>query len=114
MDVSYICLTHPDMPRMCEPAASVSASGFDLAVEEFRIGCALDLQDTHKAAFHAREGAVDQDVVAWHVELDLGDDGAARRNGNGLHASQRLAENAAKVVDAVENLSNEVERGGVV
>ena len=50
------------------------------------------MQDAHKSALGPRQRVIDKDVVAGNVELELGDDGAAGRNGYGLNAPQRLAE----------------------
>src|SRR4051812_30271430 len=92
----------------------MTAPGFDLAVKDFQIGRTFNMQNADQATLHARQRMVDQDVIAGNVEFELGDDGAARRNSDGLHAAQRIAENSAQIVDAVEDFADQMERGGVV
>ena len=68
-----------------ESPASVAASGLDLAVENFRIGRTFDMKDSRPVHARAREGVIDQDIVAGHIQLEFRDDGAARRNSDSLH-----------------------------
>jgi hypothetical protein len=49
----------------------VAASGLDLAVENFRIGRTLDVQDAGQSTLEPRQRVIDQDIVAGHVELEL-------------------------------------------
>src|SRR3546814_16505204 len=56
---------------------------------------------------------VDEDVGAGHLEGDVGDDGAARGDGHGLHVLGHRTQ-AAEVVDAVEDLTDHVEARGLV
>ena len=57
---------------------------------------------------------IDERVTARYVELELGDHRAAGRHRHGLDVVQRLAGDAAEVVDLVEDLTDDVERRGEV
>src|ERR1043166_3027046 len=95
-------------PRAKSPT-SVSTSRLDLTIEDFPVGGPFDMQDADQTPLGAREGVIDQDIVARHIQLEFRDDGAARRHNDGLYAAQWLAQDAAKIVDAIENLTDHVE-----
>jgi hypothetical protein len=53
---------------------------------------------------------IDERVVARHLGLELGDDGAAGRHAHGLNAFERRRFQAAKGIKPVEYLADDVER----
>src|SRR3546814_1349044 len=84
----------------------------DLA-EHLGVLRALDLDIGGETLLDAAQGMVDEDVGAGHLEGDVGDDGAARGDGHGLHVLGHRTQ-AAAVVDAVEDLTDHVEARGLV
>ena len=78
-------------PQVALSAASMAAPGFDLAVENFRVGRPFDRQHAGQTALGARQGMIDQHVIAGHIDLEFRDDGTACWNGNGLHTARRFA-----------------------
>jgi hypothetical protein len=52
---------------------------------------------------------IDQRVIARHLGLELGDDGAAGRDGHRLNALEWLRQNTAERIDLVEDFADHVE-----
>src|SRR5215207_384016 len=94
--------------------SSMAAPGFDFAIEDFRIGRPFDVQHANQTPLRAGKRVVNQHVIAGHFDFEFRDDCTAGWNGNSLHTAQRLAKDSAEVVDAVENLADDMKRGGVV
>src|SRR5690242_9635922 len=92
----------------------VSHARHDLAAIDLRIWGALHRQDAEKAALGPRQCMIDQSVVARDVELEFGDDRAARGDGHGLDAFNRRIDDAAQRVHFVEDFPDHVERGGEI
>ena len=92
----------------------MSSAGHDLAIIDFRVGCSFDVQDSYQAALEPRKRMIDQDVIPRHIELEFGDDGATWRHRDRLNALQRLAEDAAQIVNLIEHFPDDVERRGEI
>ena len=69
-------------------AVSMAAPGFDFAVENFRVWWPFDMQHAGQTALGARQGMIDQHVIARHIDLEFRDDGTTCRNRDGLHTAQ--------------------------
>ena len=61
-------------------------SGLYLAVENFRVWLPFDAQDSHETPLRPSQRVIDEDVVARHIDLELGDDGAAGGHRDSLDA----------------------------
>ena len=72
------------------------------------------MKDSDQPPLQARQRMVDQQVISRHFELELGNDGAARRHRDGLNAPQWLAQNAAEIVNPIEHFADDVERRGEI
>src|SRR6476619_7247592 len=57
---------------------------------------------------------IDQNVIAWHIDFEFGDDSSAWRHCDRLNALQRLTEHATQIVNLVEHFPDDVERRGKV
>src|SRR4051794_14030615 len=88
---------------------SVTTARHDLAVIDFGIGCAFDVQDSNQSTLEPRQRVIDQDVVSRHVEFEFSDNRAAGRHCYGLNTLQWLAEHAAEVIDLVEHFADDME-----
>jgi len=81
-----------------------------LAVENFRVWLPFDVQDTDESSLSPRQRVIDEGIVAGEINLKLSDDRATCGDRYSLDAPQRLGNRAAKIVDLVEYLSDNVER----
>src|SRR4029077_6815455 len=89
---------------------SVSHPRHHLPIVNLRVWRALDAQDTDQSTLHSRQGVIDNGVVARHLGLELGDDGAAGSNAHGLNAFERRRLHPAERIDPVEDGADDVER----
>src|SRR5262245_59519915 len=75
---------------------------------------ALHLENANQAPLHARKGMIHQDVVPGHIQLEIHDGCAARRDGDGLHTPSGRALHVAQSVNTIEDFSDDVKRRGKV
>lgn len=66
------------------------------------------MDDSHEPPFQARKRMIDQQIVSRHFELEFGYDGAPRRHEDSLNPAQRLAKNAAEVVNPVKHFADDM------
>src|SRR3954447_3793158 len=98
----------------CRSSHLVTAAGHDLAVINFGVGGAFDVQDSDQSTLEPRQRMIDQDVVSRHVQFEFCDNRAAWRHCHGLNTLQRLAEHTAEIIDLVEHFADDMERRGEV
>src|SRR5690606_22374125 len=84
------------------------------AVEDRRIGLALDIEEAGQALLGAAERVVHQDVPARVVHLELDHRRAARGHQRGLHVGQWRTGQRGLVIDLVEDLADQVQAGDQV
>src|SRR5262245_56926223 len=83
-------------------------------MHDFVVHRAIDDQGTHQPALEPRQCVVDDGVAPRPIDLEVDDRGAAGRHGDCWDARQRLNAEARAFVHVVEDLADDVERGGEV
>lgn len=67
-----------------QPPAPSMHSRLCLAVEDFRVWLPFDAQNSNESPLRTRQRVIDERIVAGHIDLELGDDGAAGGDRDGL------------------------------
>src|SRR5262249_19253374 len=105
----YVCR----LARRASRPAVASALGGSL-VHDLVIHRPVDDQRAHEAALEPGEGVIHDSVTPRPLDLEIDDRGAARRDRDRLHAGERRRAEARAFVDVVEDLADDVERGGEI
>src|SRR5262249_24226303 len=110
--------SHPPQTSKTNPQAlpstrrlSVSHASHDLAVIDLLVRRTFRFKDTDEAALGPCEREIDERVIARDLNLELGDDRAARGDRHGLDALQRRRQKPAKGVYPIEDFPDDMKGG---